>query len=99
MQRSILKKFTLLKVIGEYFQVLLKKFSTKDCIEVFARNLNHGGNMQRFKNQKGQGVMEYIILSTLVGIFCLVAMKQFGEVLKVRLNHMKSEIVRNLEIR
>ncbi|MBP9674979.1 MAG: hypothetical protein KBD63_07780 [Bacteriovoracaceae bacterium] len=55
--------------------------------------------MQRFKNQKGQGVMEYIILSTLVGIFCLVAMKQFGEVLKVRLNHMKSEIVRNLEIR
>ncbi|MFT6633563.1 MAG: hypothetical protein ACJAS4_003534, partial [Bacteriovoracaceae bacterium] len=29
------------------------------------------------KNQKGQGVMEYVILTGLVGIFCLAAVKKF----------------------
>lgn len=51
------------------------------------------------KNQKGQGVMEYVIISSLVGIFCLIAVKEFGEVIKTRVNSMKQEIVRNIELK
>jgi hypothetical protein len=50
------------------------------------------------KNQKGQGVMEYLILSGLIGIFCLVAVKQFGEVVKVRIERMKSHMVKHINI-
>lgn len=48
---------------------------------------------------KGQGVMEYLILTSLVGIFCLVAVKQFGEVIKTRIVKMKSHISKNITIR
>lgn len=51
------------------------------------------------RNQKGQGIMEYIILSSLIGIFCLVTMKQFGTVLKERIENMKEEIVKNIELK
>ena len=51
------------------------------------------------KNQKGQGVMEYVIISSLVGIFCLVAVKEFGGVVKTRVHAMKEEIVKNIEVR
>lgn len=44
------------------------------------------------KNKNGQGVMEYIILSTLVGIFCLVAIKSYGVAIKKQINHMKKQI-------
>lgn len=54
--------------------------------------------MKNFKNQKGQGVMEYIIISSLVGIFCLVAIKQFGSVIQTRINDMKSHIVKNIKV-
>jgi len=30
------------------------------------------------RNNKGQGVMEYMIITSLVGIVCLVAVKNFG---------------------
>ena len=46
--------------------------------------------------QKGQAVMEYIIISSLVGIFCLIAVKQFGEVVQKRIEHMKEQIVDNI---
>lgn len=47
----------------------------------------------KFKNNSGQGVMEYLILSALIGIFCLGAVGQFGKVIRERINDMKSEIV------
>lgn len=50
-----------------------------------------------FKNEKGQGVMEYVIISSLVGIFCLIAVKEFGSVVKTRVNNMKEEIVKNID--
>lgn len=50
-------------------------------------------------NQKGQGVMEYIIISSLIGILCLVTVKQFGGVLKKRIQHMKSEISENIKVK
>jgi Tfp pilus assembly protein PilE len=54
--------------------------------------------LKKVNNQKGQGVMEYIIISSLVGIFCLVAIKQFGSVIQTRINDMKSHIVKNIKV-
>lgn len=48
-------------------------------------------------NQKGQGVMEYVIISSLVGIVCITAVKGFGGVIKERVNDMKSSIVQNIK--
>jgi Flp pilus assembly pilin Flp len=42
------------------------------------------------KNQKGQGIMEYVVISSLIGICCLVAVKNFGEVVQNRIENMKS---------
>jgi Flp pilus assembly pilin Flp len=50
------------------------------------------------KDQKGQGVMEYVIISSLVGIVCIAAVKGFGDVVKTRVEHMKKEIVDNVSI-
>ena len=47
-------------------------------------------------NNKGQGVMEYIIISSLVGIFCLVIIKSYGEVIHQRVEYMKAKIVKNI---
>ncbi len=44
------------------------------------------------RNQKGQGIMEYVIISSLIGICCLVAVKQFGDVVQKRIDNMKSQI-------
>ena len=49
-----------------------------------------------FKSEQGQGVMEYIILSSLIGIFCLVAVKQCGGVVHKRIEIMKEKIVKNI---
>jgi F0F1-type ATP synthase membrane subunit b/b' len=43
-------------------------------------------------NQKGQGIMEYVIISSLVGICCLVAVKNFGKVVKERIDDMKENV-------
>jgi hypothetical protein len=50
-----------------------------------------------FKNQKGQGVMEYIIISSLVGIVCIVAVKEFGVVIRKRIENMQHSIVENID--
>ncbi len=49
------------------------------------------------KDQKGQGVMEYVIISSLVGIVCITAVKGFGKVIKERVDDMKSSIVTNIK--
>lgn len=55
--------------------------------------------MKKFlKNQKGQGIMEYVIISSLIGICCLAAVKQFGEVVQKRIEKMKSEVVDNISV-
>jgi len=53
----------------------------------------------KLSDQKGQGVMEYILISSLVGIFCLVAIKQVGKVLQKRVQHLKSSIAQEIPIR
>lgn len=43
--------------------------------------------------------MEYIILTSLIGIFCLVAVKQFGNVLQSRLENIKAQIVKEIPMK
>jgi hypothetical protein len=50
-------------------------------------------------NQSGQGIMEYVIISSLIGICCLVAVKQFGEVIQKRIDNMKSQIANQIVLR
>lgn len=51
------------------------------------------------KNQKGQGIMEYVIISSLIGICCLVAVRQFGEVVQKRIQNMRSEITAEIKLK
>jgi len=48
------------------------------------------------KNQKGQGVMEYVIISSLVGIVCIVAVKGLGSEIKTRIGWMRNSITENI---
>lgn len=65
--------------------------------------ISKGGSMIKLKkfakltkNQKGQGVMEYVIISSLVGIVCITAVKQFGGVIEKRVEVMKEKITKNI---
>lgn len=51
------------------------------------------------RNQKGQGIMEYVIISSLIGICCLVAVRQFGEVVQKRVENMKSQITSEIALK
>ncbi len=51
------------------------------------------------KNQQGQGIMEYVIISSLIGICCLVAVKQFGEVIQKRIENMKSQVANEISLK
>lgn len=55
--------------------------------------------MKFIRNQKGQGIMEYVIISSLVGICCLVAVKEFGDVIKKRVDNMKGQVVDSIEMK
>jgi len=48
--------------------------------------------------QRGQGIMEYVIITALIGIFCLIAVQQFGKHLNTRINQMNSKIVDRIQI-
>ena len=51
------------------------------------------------KNQNGQGIMEYVIISSLIGICCLVAVKEFGEVVQKRIDNMKSYVSKEISLK
>lgn len=51
------------------------------------------------KNEKGQGIMEYVIISSLVGICCLVAVRQFGDVIQKRILNMKAQISEEITLK
>ena len=51
------------------------------------------------RNQKGQGIMEYVIISSLIGICCLVAVKSFGEVIQQRIANMQSQVVKEISLK
>lgn len=51
------------------------------------------------KNHKGQGMIEYVIISSLIGICCLVTVRQFGEVIQKRIENMKSQLSENIQLK
>lgn len=50
------------------------------------------------KNNQAQSVVEYVILSSLVGIFCLIAIKQFGTHIQKRIKHMNHKLIEHVSI-
>ncbi|EQC46642.1 hypothetical protein [Bacteriovorax sp. Seq25_V] len=50
------------------------------------------------RNQKGQGVMEYMIITSLVGILCIGVMKSFGDSIETRLKQSKEKITKSIKI-
>jgi Flp pilus assembly pilin Flp len=51
------------------------------------------------RNQKGQGIMEYVIISSLIGIFCLVAVREFGTEINKRIDYMKTQVTKGIDTR
>lgn len=51
------------------------------------------------KNEKGQGVMEYIMITALVGIFCLAAVKKIGKSMNTRLDQINKKITKEIVIK
>jgi hypothetical protein len=51
------------------------------------------------KSVSGQSIMEYLILSSLIGIFCLGIIGQYGETIQKRIEYMKRQIVQKIELR
>jgi Flp pilus assembly pilin Flp len=49
------------------------------------------------KNQNGQGIMEYVIISSLIGIICLATVKSFGTVIKTRVEWMEKDVVNTIK--
>ena len=48
------------------------------------------------RNQSGQGALEYIIICSLVGVFCLLAIKNFGRRLDTRIKWMNNKIEKHI---
>lgn len=51
------------------------------------------------KNQHGQGVMEYIMLTALIGIFCLAAVKKIGKSMNTRLDQINKKVTKEIQIK
>ena len=49
------------------------------------------------KNHKGQGLMEYVIISCLIGVFCVVAVRKYGRTLKNYTQRMNTSINNELK--
>jgi len=62
-------------------------------------NLKLLKNAAKLKNQQGQSVLEYIILTSLVGIFCLVGVKNFGDRLKNRIDYINKQVTQHIRIK
>lgn len=54
--------------------------------------------LKKSKNQKGQAVMEYIMITALIGIFCLAAVKKMGKSLDTRLDQINKKITNEIKI-
>lgn len=68
-------------------------------ISLFVGRKDKMKKMKMINNQKGQGVMEYIIITGLVGIICLSAVKNFGNTIKNRIEQIDRKITRGVSFR
>lgn len=56
-------------------------------------------NFHFLKNQNGQGALEYIIISSLIGIACLTIFNTFGKTLKTKIESMNQKVNKVLDMR
>ena len=54
--------------------------------------------LKKLKNEKGQSMLEYVILTSLIGIFCVVGVKTFGKRIKTRINQVNEQIEEHVVI-
>ncbi len=54
--------------------------------------------MKKLKNEKGQSMLEYVILTALIGIFCLAGVKTFGDRIKTRIGQVNDRITKDIVI-
>ena len=52
----------------------------------------NGGKMKLVKNQKGQGMTEYLILVALISVVSIGIVKGFGDTIRVKFNQMRTQI-------
>ncbi len=68
----------------------------------YINGISYKGEAMKLKKRKlqkkGQAILEYIIITSLIGIICLSLIKQFGTTLKTRLNHINATIIEKVEI-
>jgi cell division protein ZapA (FtsZ GTPase activity inhibitor) len=55
--------------------------------------------IKNLKQQSGQGVMEYIILTGLIGMLCLFSVKNFGEKIKSKIEQSTKRLNQTVKIR
>jgi Flp pilus assembly pilin Flp len=51
------------------------------------------------RNQQGQSIMEYVILTGLIGLLAMSVVKQFGTTLKTKVEQSSQAINRTISIR
>lgn len=54
---------------------------------------------KKLLNNQGQGVMEYLIITSLVGIICLVTLRDFGRTIQRKLGTMDTHINNKIKIK
>lgn len=54
--------------------------------------------LKKLRNEKGQSMLEYVILTSLIGVFCIVGVKTFGERVKTRIEQINEKIVDQIKI-
>jgi Flp pilus assembly pilin Flp len=59
--------------------------------------MNKGKREKLLNNKQGQGVMEYLIITSLIGILCLSVVSDFGGALKNRIRNMKEYINQSIK--
>ena len=50
------------------------------------------------RNSKGQGILEYVIITGLIGILTIGLVRQFGNVIRTRITEMQRQVVDNLQL-
>jgi Flp pilus assembly pilin Flp len=60
-------------------------------------NLKEGESMLR--NQRGQGLLEYLILTALVALVCVGAAKLLGKKIQTKMKEVKNQIEEGIPVR
>ena len=55
--------------------------------------------MKLIMNKKGQGTLEYIMISALIGVACLTAFKRFGSTLQNKMQQIEKRVISTLDMR